>query len=370
MANIAALINCAEVEKQIRDLASTNTSTSASAERGTDLKIGRSSEDWQLIKEEGNEHYKNQPWTEAMNCYTKAIRINPKVATLYSNRALCELQLSKFGLAREDAEDAIDLDPGQVKFYRILSEALVGLSLFKEAIEVCRTGLEIDPRDETLLLRLRDSKALKTDQKIKQHPVFGGSESQKGAEGIENMVKFFIKDVADVFPAEIGQMTASAMANGFRIAEAHKIMTKGKGKISEEQKAMKIFEMTAKQGSAEGLYNLAIFYKDGTAGLARDLMKAKKLFEEAVSQKPYVQVGKKVMPNVGVAEAECTMGILYRDGLGVDKNVELAFKWFLRSAQHGCASAQNNLGIYLLSGKGCSKNLEALVPEICRTWTI
>jgi tetratricopeptide (TPR) repeat protein len=50
---------------------------------------------WQQLKDEGNEHYKKQRWTEAMNSYTKAIRVNPKVATLYSNRALCEIRLSK-----------------------------------------------------------------------------------------------------------------------------------------------------------------------------------------------------------------------------------------------------------------------------------
>ena len=142
LANIAALINCAELEKQIRDLANN--------EKGleTDLEIGSTSRDWQLLKEEGNQNYRDMRWTEAMNCYSGAIRVSPRVAVLYSNRALCELKLSKFELAREDAEDAIELDSRQVKFYRILSEALLGLSLFQDAQDVCQKGLEIDPRDE------------------------------------------------------------------------------------------------------------------------------------------------------------------------------------------------------------------------------
>ena len=77
-------------------------------------KIADNKSGWIQRKEEGNAHYKKSEWTEAMNCYTKAIRINPKAAVLYSNRALCEIQLKKFQLAREDAEDALELDPKQV----------------------------------------------------------------------------------------------------------------------------------------------------------------------------------------------------------------------------------------------------------------
>ena len=119
---------------------------------------------WKELKEEGNQHYRNNRWIEAMNSYTTAICINPNVAILYSNRAICEIQLSKFQLAREDAEDALELDPDQVKYYRILSEALCNLLLFEEASATCKAGLEIDPRDERLLLWQRDCGAMITDR--------------------------------------------------------------------------------------------------------------------------------------------------------------------------------------------------------------
>jgi len=66
--------------------------------------------EWALLKEEGHQFYKEERWDEAMNCYTRAIHLNQQEAVLYSNRALCELRLSKLDLAREDIEDAIQLD--------------------------------------------------------------------------------------------------------------------------------------------------------------------------------------------------------------------------------------------------------------------
>jgi len=86
-------------------------------------------QEWALLKEEGNQFYKEERWNEAMNCYTRAIHLNQQDAVLYSNRSLCELRLSKFDLAREDIEDAIQLDPKNVKYFRVLSEVLLEMRL-------------------------------------------------------------------------------------------------------------------------------------------------------------------------------------------------------------------------------------------------
>lgn len=79
---------------------------------------------------------------------------------LYSNRALCELQLKKYELAREDAEDAIALDSNNIKYHRTLSTALYHLELWDECLTVCENGLKYCARDEVLLKRQRDCIAL------------------------------------------------------------------------------------------------------------------------------------------------------------------------------------------------------------------
>lgn len=59
--------------------------------------------------------------------------------------------------SREDAEDAIDKSisyppESRIKYYWLLSEALVGLNLQKEAYLVCQKGLKLDSRDEVLIV--------------------------------------------------------------------------------------------------------------------------------------------------------------------------------------------------------------------------
>jgi len=143
----ATLIDANELKNQIE--------TIINDQQPKEVLQNRSGE-WYEIKEKGNEHFKIGNFTEALIFYTKAIKLDNKQASLYSNRALCELKLEKFELARQDAEDAIDLEPNNVKYYRILSEALMKLELYDESIKICELGLKIDSYEETLLLRKRD----------------------------------------------------------------------------------------------------------------------------------------------------------------------------------------------------------------------
>jgi tetratricopeptide (TPR) repeat protein len=222
LAKIAALVGAKEVEDKILEFIT----SSSDDEKCKSSFLDESA--WKQLKEEGNEHYKSQRWTEAMGSYTKAIRINPNIATLYSNRALCEIRLSKFQLAREDAEDALELDPGQVKYYRILSEAVFNLQLFQEASTACDTGLEIDPRDETLLLRQRDCQAMIADQEIKKNPVNGGDLSQLGN---PKFMKEFFKTASDVLPEDVQPFKPSHIKINQELGQAHRVLLASKGII-------------------------------------------------------------------------------------------------------------------------------------------
>ncbi len=128
-----------------------------------DVEVNKDSEatatqEWEQLKEDGRKFCQDSQWPKAIECYTKAIALNPTAAVLYSNRALCQLRLSKFARATEDAENAIRFEPNVVKYYRTLSQALQGLKLFQESAEVCKAGLQVDPSDEVLLSRLMEAR--------------------------------------------------------------------------------------------------------------------------------------------------------------------------------------------------------------------
>lgn len=85
-------------------------------------------------KEQGNKCFAQRRYAEALACYTKAINVNPNVATYYTNRSLCHLKLKQWQLACQDCRMALELDPCLVKAHFFTGQALLELKQFDEAI--------------------------------------------------------------------------------------------------------------------------------------------------------------------------------------------------------------------------------------------
>ncbi len=62
------------------------------------------------------------------------------------------------------------------------------------------------------------------------------------------------------------------------------------------------------------------------------------------------------LANDGDNTAQYLLGTLYYHGLGVEKNLVEAMKWFTLAAEKGNAKAQVSLGTMYLTGDGTSKN--------------
>ncbi|WP_416536305.1 MULTISPECIES: tetratricopeptide repeat protein [unclassified Phaeobacter] len=54
----------------------------------------------------------------------------------------------------------------------------------------------------------------------------------------------------------------------------------------------------------------------------------------------------------GNADAEELIGVMYAMGLGVDRDDQRAFEWYLRSAMKGHPGAQSGIGWYYEIGRG------------------
>jgi len=59
--------------------------------------------------------------------------------------------------------------------------------------------------------------------------------------------------------------------------------------------------------------------------------------------------------------AECQVGYFYLEGIGVDKNLERAFYWTQRGAEHGDWDAQYNLADMYEKGLGTDVDMERAV---------
>ena len=82
--------------------------------------------DW---KDKGNGLVKEKKYKEALDCYSKAIEIDPNDPILYSNRSLMHINLSEFDQAITDAEKAISIKPEYAKAYLRKGKALEGKRL-------------------------------------------------------------------------------------------------------------------------------------------------------------------------------------------------------------------------------------------------
>ncbi len=76
------------------------------------------------FKEDGNTHLKNNEFEQAIDSYTKAIEHsgreavpNNKIAIYHANRAFAQIKLENYGLAIEDAQKSIKLNPNYEKAY-------------------------------------------------------------------------------------------------------------------------------------------------------------------------------------------------------------------------------------------------------------
>jgi TPR repeat protein len=58
----------------------------------------------------------------------------------------------------------------------------------------------------------------------------------------------------------------------------------------------------------------------------------------------------------GDRDAQFTLGLMYFEGTGPDKDFAEAVRWYLRAANQGQVMAQNNLGAMYMDGKGVAQD--------------
>ncbi|CAA0831770.1 Tetratricopeptide repeat (TPR)-like superfamily protein [Striga hermonthica] len=101
------------------------------------------------LKEKGNEYVKKgkKHYSDAIDCYTRAI--NQKAESdsdnsiLYSNRAHVNLLLGNYRRALQDAEEAMQLCPTNVKAIYRAAKASFSLNLIDEAKSYCEKGIQL-----------------------------------------------------------------------------------------------------------------------------------------------------------------------------------------------------------------------------------
>ena len=102
--------------------------------------------DWDCIKQ-GNACFHGKEYRQAIEHYDKAIRLNPKNAIAYGNRALAHSYLTEYAEAIEDNNIAVSLDPKYAGAFRNRGYAYAQLGQHQQAIYDYGKATEFDPND-------------------------------------------------------------------------------------------------------------------------------------------------------------------------------------------------------------------------------
>ncbi|MBI3707895.1 MAG: SEL1-like repeat protein [Proteobacteria bacterium] len=111
-------------------------------------------------------------------------------------------------------------------------------------------------------------------------------------------------------------------------------------------RALRLFLPLAEQGSVEAQRTVGIMYRNGM-GVPANFNEALKWYRKAADQ--------------GDAAAENNIGSLYESGSGVPQDHAEAAKWFRRAAEKGYGPAQYNLALFYEEGRGVPKSAEDAV---------
>lgn len=126
------------------------------------------------FKEKGNQFVRlgRKHYADAIDCYTKAINqkslSNSENSIMFSNRAHVNLLLGNYRRALNDAEEAINLRPTNIKAIYRAAKASLSLNLLDEAKSYCVSGTKCDPNNVEIKNLERQIDSLKLEQEQRE----------------------------------------------------------------------------------------------------------------------------------------------------------------------------------------------------------
>ncbi|XP_023216851.1 dynein assembly factor 4, axonemal-like [Centruroides sculpturatus] len=111
------------------------------------------------LKDKGDDFYSKGDYKSAINTYTLAIKLCPNLASLYSNRAACHLQIQNLHKAIEDTSRALELltpavqenSSTRLKCHIRRGTAFCKMEMYAEGLQDYEEALKIDPNNRELL---------------------------------------------------------------------------------------------------------------------------------------------------------------------------------------------------------------------------
>ncbi|XP_065639984.1 uncharacterized protein LOC136072655 [Hydra vulgaris] len=326
-------------------------------------------ENVQIIKKTANEEFKNKNYGNAIEIYTSAIALpnltNEELGELYRNRSLSYLKLYKqtkninsLNQAIADGKKTCFYQPVWFEGYAQLGKIYHKKNELRKAIKKYEKALAFSKNNDKLKNNLATLKFELGKQRRFEH-LF-----QLPLSTEEREERFLMRQRNSFSSSKIEDLSVSKWKNNFikvdpfvkDVWTGHEYRDGSKNFKQNYKTAAKYYSKAAQNNNAEGLYNLAYLTMNGL-GVKRDFEAVLSLLNKAAKQKPTRKLMGTEIINVGVKEAEHSLGLAYQEGTYVPKNLSIASKWYHLAVEHGNSYSANNLGLMYLNGNGITKNI-------------
>lgn len=141
----------------------------------------------------GNDYLKAKDIDQAIECYDKAINLDPTNSALFCNRALARLNKKQFAKVIEDCNEALQLNPSYAKAYLRRGKANKALKRFEEAAKDFSKVLEFEPEEASAVLDLqhcrKELEGKFTKVQIVEEDDEDSDESEAEASAVDNTVQ-------------------------------------------------------------------------------------------------------------------------------------------------------------------------------------
>ncbi|EEB12344.1 Small glutamine-rich tetratricopeptide repeat-containing protein A, putative [Pediculus humanus corporis] len=118
-------------------------------------------EEAENLKTEGNNLVKAEKFEEAIQCYTRAIELDPNNPVYYCNRAAAYSRLNNHQATIDDCKAALKIEPTYSKAYGRLGFAYSSLNMFQEAKQSYKKALELEPGNQNYINNLELNEGLR-----------------------------------------------------------------------------------------------------------------------------------------------------------------------------------------------------------------
>ncbi|KAK7482484.1 hypothetical protein BaRGS_00026301 [Batillaria attramentaria] len=148
----------------------------------------------QIIKELGNQAFKEHNFEKALEYYNQAIEKVRDNCVLYTNRAQTHIKLGQYQEALRDCDWALRASPQYIKAYVHMGRAHLALKQYQQARDSYTKVTQIDPKKECLVQEYigevdRVEAADSAEQKARELFAAGDAEAQGMAEVMERIQK-------------------------------------------------------------------------------------------------------------------------------------------------------------------------------------